>query len=151
MTYFRLKNTLHCTFHWATLIVCGPGSSVCIATGYGLDGTGIESRWGRERVGSVIYEDWTHGSSPWNTSRNAWTRIKNVTGAIRLSNFWNFFFWRDPNDFLSWLVTADVTWFYHCDPETKQQPMEWRHTGSHRPITLIFRRLTATIVAVPHR
>ena len=25
---------------------CGPGSSVGIATGYGLDSTGIESRWG---------------------------------------------------------------------------------------------------------
>jgi hypothetical protein len=27
-------------------IKCGPGSVVGIATGYGLDGTGIESRWG---------------------------------------------------------------------------------------------------------
>jgi len=27
---------------------CGPGSSVGIATGYGLDGTGMESRWGRD-------------------------------------------------------------------------------------------------------
>jgi hypothetical protein len=26
----------------------GPGSSVGIATGYGLDGKGIESRWGRD-------------------------------------------------------------------------------------------------------
>ena len=26
--------------------VCGPGSVVGIATGYGLDGPGIESRWG---------------------------------------------------------------------------------------------------------
>jgi hypothetical protein len=26
--------------------VCGPGSSVGIATGYGLDGPGIASRWG---------------------------------------------------------------------------------------------------------
>jgi hypothetical protein len=26
----------------------GPGSSVGIATGYGLDGQGIESRWGRD-------------------------------------------------------------------------------------------------------
>jgi hypothetical protein len=26
----------------------GPGSSVSIATGYGLDGLGIESRWGRD-------------------------------------------------------------------------------------------------------
>ena len=27
-------------------ITCGPGSSVGIATGYRLDGPGIESRWG---------------------------------------------------------------------------------------------------------
>ena len=26
---------------------CGPGSSVGITTDYGLDGPGIESRWGR--------------------------------------------------------------------------------------------------------
>jgi len=26
---------------------CGPGSSVGLATGYGLDGPGIESWWGR--------------------------------------------------------------------------------------------------------
>jgi hypothetical protein len=30
------------------LYFCGPGSSVGIATGYGLDGPGIESRWGRD-------------------------------------------------------------------------------------------------------
>ena len=29
-------------------IIYGPGSSVGIATGYGLDGPGIESRWGRD-------------------------------------------------------------------------------------------------------
>jgi len=40
---------------------------------------------------------------------------------------------RDPNDFLSRLVTTDKTWFYHYDPETKQQSMEWRHSGSPRP------------------
>jgi len=34
---------------------------------------------------------WTWGSSPRSGSRNAWTRIKNVNGASRLSNFWNFF------------------------------------------------------------
>ena len=27
-------------------IICRPGSSVCIATDYGLDGPGIEFRWG---------------------------------------------------------------------------------------------------------
>jgi len=29
-------------------LLCRPGSSVGIATGYGLDGPGIESRWGRD-------------------------------------------------------------------------------------------------------
>jgi hypothetical protein len=28
--------------------MCGPGSSVGIANDYGLDGPGIESRWGRD-------------------------------------------------------------------------------------------------------
>jgi len=34
---------------------------------------------------------WTCGSSPRSGSRNAWTRIKNVNGASRLSKFWIFF------------------------------------------------------------
>jgi hypothetical protein len=29
-------------------VLHGPGNSVGIATGYGLDGPGIESRWGRD-------------------------------------------------------------------------------------------------------
>jgi hypothetical protein len=36
-------------------LFCGPGSSVGIATDYGLDGPGIESRWGR---------DFSHTSRP---------------------------------------------------------------------------------------
>ena len=31
-----------------SLFSCGPGSVVGIATGYGLDDPGIESRWGRD-------------------------------------------------------------------------------------------------------
>jgi len=31
------------------------------------------------------------------------------------------------------LVTMDETWLYHYDPETKQQSMEWRHSGSPHP------------------
>ena len=37
------------------------------------------------------------------------------------------------NDFLSWLVPMDETWLYHYGPETKQQSMEWRHSGSPCP------------------
>jgi len=44
-----------------------------------------------------------------------------------------FFFRSDPNDFLSRLVTMDETWLYQYDPETKQQSMEWRYSGSPRP------------------
>ena len=43
------------------------------------------------------------------------------------------FFRSDPNDFLSRLVAMDETWLYHYDPETNQQSMEWRHSGSLRP------------------
>jgi hypothetical protein len=44
----KQKPIVHC-------IWCGPGSSVGIATGYGLDGPGIKSRWGR---------DFSHTSRP---------------------------------------------------------------------------------------
>jgi len=40
-----------------------------------------------ERVGSIIHEDYDMRK----LSRNASTRIKNVNGASRLSNVWNFF------------------------------------------------------------
>jgi len=59
-------------------------------------------------------------------------RITNVNGVSRLNKFCNFFR-RDPNDFMSRLVTTDETWLYHYDPETKQQSMEWRHSGSPFP------------------
>jgi hypothetical protein len=35
-------------FSYTHSLICGPGSSVGIATGYGLDGPGIEYRWGRD-------------------------------------------------------------------------------------------------------
>ena len=39
--------TILCKFFLPIVFVCGLGSSVGIATDYGLDGPGIESRWGR--------------------------------------------------------------------------------------------------------
>ena len=36
----------------------GPGSVVGIATGYGLDGPGIESRWGVEILRTCPYRSW---------------------------------------------------------------------------------------------
>jgi len=86
----------------------------------------------REQVGSIIHEDldmWKL-SAKWvlkclNADQKRW-RCQSSEQALE-------FFWRDPNDFLSRLVTMDETWFYHYDPETKQQSMEWRHSSSPRP------------------
>jgi len=58
--FFIVQNVLHVVAykaimgHWhadirgSTYIQPGRDSSVVIATGYGLDGPGIESRWGRD-------------------------------------------------------------------------------------------------------
>jgi hypothetical protein len=43
------------------------------------------------------------------------------------------YFWHDPNDFPSQLVTMDETWLCHYDLETKQQSMEWQYSGSPHP------------------
>jgi hypothetical protein len=59
--------------------------------------------------------------------------MTNVNGVSRLRKFGFFFVRRDPNDFLSRLVTMNETWLYHYDPEKKQQSMECWHSGSLRP------------------
>jgi len=43
-----LLNYKQAVLNYLLLQVSGPGSSVGIATGYGLDGPGIESRWRRD-------------------------------------------------------------------------------------------------------
>jgi hypothetical protein len=56
MTYHALWNLdlyvtrefFRSSFELDKLSTYGPGSSVDIATGYGLDGPGIEFRWGRD-------------------------------------------------------------------------------------------------------
>ena len=57
---------------------------------------------------------------------------KTSTVPVVWATFGNFFR-RGPNDFLSLLVTMDETWLNRYDPETKQQSMEWRHSGSPLP------------------
>jgi len=86
----------------------------------------------RERVGSIIHEDLDMRklSAKWDPKcPNADQKRQRCQLFEQLLEF----FRRDPNDFLSRLVTMDETWLYHYDPETKQQSMEWRHSGSPRP------------------
>jgi len=86
----------------------------------------------REWVGSIIHEDldmrklsakWVPKCLNADQKRQLWQSSEQLLK----------FFRRDPNDFLSRMVTMDETWLYHYDPETKQQLMEWRHSGSPRP------------------
>jgi len=86
----------------------------------------------RERVGSIIHEDLDMRklSAKWVPKcLNAYQKRQRCHSSVQLLEF----FRRDPNDFLSRLVTMDETWLYHYDPETQQQSMEWRHSGSPRP------------------
>jgi len=74
----------------------------------------------RERVGSIIHEDLDTRklSAKWVPKcLNADQKRQRCQSSEQLLEF----FRRDPNDFLSRLVTMDETWLYHCDPETKQQ------------------------------
>jgi len=85
-----------------------------------------------ELVGSIIHEDLDMGrlSEKWAPKcLNVDQKCQWCQSSEQLLEF----FQRDPNDFLSRLVTMDETWLYHYDPETKQQSMEWRHSGSPRP------------------
>jgi len=78
----------------------------------------------RERVGSIIHEDLDTRklSAKWVPKcLNADQKRQQSTVSEQLLEF----FRRDPNDFLSRLVTMDETWLYHYDTETKQQSMEW--------------------------
>ena len=86
----------------------------------------------RERVGSIIHEDldmWKLSAKWVPKCFNANQKRQRCQSSGQLLEF----FRRDPNDFLSRFVTTDETWLHHYDPETKQQSMEWRHSGSHRP------------------
>jgi len=86
----------------------------------------------RKRVGSIIHEDFDMRklSASWVPKcLNADQRHQRCQSSEKSLEF----FRRDPDDFLSRLVTMDETWVYHFDPETKQKAMEWRHNGSPRP------------------
>jgi hypothetical protein len=55
--------------------VCGPGSSVSIATGYGLHGLGIESRWGARFSASVQAGPGAHPAS-YTTGTGSFPEVK---------------------------------------------------------------------------
>jgi len=86
----------------------------------------------RERVWAIIHEDLDMKKLSAKWVPKCLNADQKRQRCSRLGNFWNFFR-RDPNDFLSRLVTMDETWLYHYDLETKQQSVKCRHSGSPRP------------------
>ena len=44
-------------------------------------------------------------------------------------------------------MTVDETWLYHYDPETKQQSVEWRHSGSSRPKKFQVQKFTGKVLS----
>jgi len=100
----------------------------------------------RERVGSIIHEDLDIRklSAKWVPKcLNADQKRQRCQSSEQLLES----FRRDPNDFLSRFVTMDETWLYHYGPETKQQSMEWRHSGSPRPKKFLLQESTRKVLA----
>jgi hypothetical protein len=85
----------------------------------------------RERVESIIHKDLDMRklSAKWDPKC---LNVDQKRQRCQLSEHILEFLRRDPNDFLSRLLTTDETWLYHYYPETKQQSMKWRHNGSLR-------------------
>jgi len=86
----------------------------------------------RERVGSIIHEDLDMrklSAKRVPKCLNADQKRQRCQSSEQLLEF----FRRDLSDFLSRLVSMDETWLYHYDPETKQQSMEWEHSGTPPP------------------
>jgi len=86
----------------------------------------------REQIESIIHEDldtWKFSAKWVPKCLNAEQKRQRCQSFEQVFKFFS----SRSNDFLSRLVTMDETWLYHYDPETKQQSIEWRHSGSPLP------------------
>ena len=48
---------------------------------------------------------------------------------LDISRYLLFRYEDDPCDFIEGVVTQDVTWVHHFDPESKMQSKQWKHPG----------------------
>ena len=87
----------------------------------------------REWVGSIIHEDLDMRMLSAKWVPKCLKADQKRQRCQSSEQIWNFFDAIQIISCLARFVTMDETWLYHYDPETKQQSMEWRHSGSLRP------------------
>ena len=100
----------------------------------------------RERVGSIFYEDLDKRklSAKWAPKcLNVDQKRQRCQSSEQLLEF----FRRDPNYFLTRFVTMGETWLYPCDPDTKQQSMDWWNSGSPLPKKIRVQKSTGKVLA----
>jgi hypothetical protein len=89
---------------------------------------GILRKW----VGSIIHKDfnmWKLCTKRVPRCLNADQKCQWCQSSEQLLEY----FRRNPNDFLSRLVTMDKTFLYRYVPKTKQLSMVWQHSGLPNP------------------
>ena len=74
------------------------------------------------------------------------SRSKTSTVAV-VEQIWNFFGRIQMISCRGRLVTMDETCLYHYDPETRQQSMEWQHSGPTRPQNFRVQKSTRKVLA----
>ena len=87
---------------------------------------------------------WTYGRSPRSGSRNAWTRIKHVKGASRLSNFWNLFGAIQMISCCEWWPWTKAC---YITKTRRQSNNQWRHTSSPVPKNFRVQKSTGRVLA----
>ena len=87
----------------------------------------------RERVGSIIHEGLDMGKFSAKWVRKCLNADQKRQRCQTSEQIWNFFGAIQMISCRARLVTMNETWLCHYDPETKQQSMEWRHSGSSHP------------------
>jgi len=102
----------------------------------------------RERIGSIILEDLEMRKLSAKWVPKCLNADQKRQRCHRLSNFWNFFSAIQMVSCWARLVTMDETWLYHYDPETNQQSVECRHSGSPRPKTFRLQKSAGKVLAL---
>jgi len=92
-----------------------------------------------ERIGSIVHEDLDMRMLSTKWVPKCLKSDQKLQRCQSSEQIWNFFGAIQMISCPARLVTMDEAWLYQYDTATKQQSMEWRHSGSPRPAPQKFR------------